>query len=334
MKISYYSSPSGFYIHGKVIEADYGTTGRGRSSDQRIFPAHHCTATASWGWSPRIASAGVDRQDVPRRLSPGHPLALTWAGPVTLLVMAAYQPSGPVYRQPGTVLTDHTFTVPLDHRRPRGEQIEVFAREVVAADAARRPDLPWLLYLQGGPGGRRHRARRPGGLAGPGAAMTTGCCCWTSAAPAGPPRPTGQTLARLGTPRAQADYLAHFRADSIVADAELIRGQLTGGEPWSVLGQSFGGFCAVTYLSLAPEGCARRSSPAGCPGWPPPPTTCTGDLSDGGGQGTRRTTSATPQDVETAARQIAAHLAAHGAGCRTATPLTVQGSRRWAACSA
>jgi cardiolipin synthase len=25
VKISYYSSPSGFYIHGKVIEADYGT---------------------------------------------------------------------------------------------------------------------------------------------------------------------------------------------------------------------------------------------------------------------------------------------------------------------
>ena len=25
MQISYYSSPSGFYIHGKVIEADYGT---------------------------------------------------------------------------------------------------------------------------------------------------------------------------------------------------------------------------------------------------------------------------------------------------------------------
>lgn len=25
MKISYDSSPSGFYIHGKVVEADYGT---------------------------------------------------------------------------------------------------------------------------------------------------------------------------------------------------------------------------------------------------------------------------------------------------------------------
>src|SRR5947208_514298 len=38
------------------------------------------------------------------------------------------------YRQVGTVLTDHVFAVPLDHDRPDGEQIEVFAREVVAAD--------------------------------------------------------------------------------------------------------------------------------------------------------------------------------------------------------
>jgi hypothetical protein len=55
------------------------------------------------------------------------------------------------YRQNGTVLTDHTFSVPLDHDRGGGELIEVFAREVVAAD--RDPSgLPWLLFLQGGPG--------------------------------------------------------------------------------------------------------------------------------------------------------------------------------------
>ena len=50
------------------------------------------------------------------------------------------------YRQPGTVLTDHVFALPLDHRRPDGEQIEVFAREVVAADKA-EAQLPWLLFL-------------------------------------------------------------------------------------------------------------------------------------------------------------------------------------------
>ena len=55
------------------------------------------------------------------------------------------------YRQRGTVLTDHTFSVPLDHGRPGGERIEIFAREVVAAGRAGQ-ELPWLLFLQGGPG--------------------------------------------------------------------------------------------------------------------------------------------------------------------------------------
>ena len=71
----------------------------------------------------------------------------------TLPDMTAGLRSGPVFCQPGTVLTDHMFTVPLDHQEPGGEQIEVFAREVVPA--GRRDGgagLPWLVYLQGGPG--------------------------------------------------------------------------------------------------------------------------------------------------------------------------------------
>src|SRR5690349_19899812 len=63
------------------------------------------------------------------------------------------------FRHPGTVLTDRFFAVPLDHQRPDREQIEVFAREVVAADKA-DADLPWLLFLQGGPG---FGAQRPEG---------------------------------------------------------------------------------------------------------------------------------------------------------------------------
>ncbi|MGA9748523.1 MAG: alpha/beta fold hydrolase, partial [Nocardioides sp.] len=53
------------------------------------------------------------------------------------------------------------------------------------------------------------------------------------------------------TARQQADYLVHFRADAIVRDCEALRVAL-GVERWSVLGQSFGGFCALTYLSAAP----------------------------------------------------------------------------------
>ncbi len=183
--------------------------------------------------------------------------------------MCAYQPTGPVYRQAGTIVTEHTFRVPLDHGQPDGEQIEVFAREVAAADPGRPSPAPaakpWLLFLQGGPG---FFAPRPSGRE-----------SWLDRAlddfrvllldqrGTGRSSPASRhTLARLVTPQAQAGYLAHFRADSIVADAELIRRELAGGEPWSVLGQSFGGFCTVSYLSLAPDGIREAFITGGLPG--------------------------------------------------------------------
>jgi pimeloyl-ACP methyl ester carboxylesterase len=66
------------------------------------------------------------------------------------------------------------------------------------------------------------------------------------------------------SPQEQAAYLTHFRADSIVRDAEWIRRDL-GVERWSVLGQSFGGFCTLTYLSIAPEGLAAAYITGGVP---------------------------------------------------------------------
>jgi pimeloyl-ACP methyl ester carboxylesterase len=76
-----------------------------------------------------------------------------------------------------------------------------------------------------------------------------------------------RTLSQAGLDaQAQADYIALFRADSIVADAELIRQEVTGGQPWSILGQSFGGFCAVCYLSQAPGGLREAFITGGLPG--------------------------------------------------------------------
>jgi pimeloyl-ACP methyl ester carboxylesterase len=67
-------------------------------------------------------------------------------------------------------------------------------------------------------------------------------------------------------PDALAGYLKHFRADSIVADAELIRARLTGGDPWETLGQSYGGFITLTYLSRAPQALRACYVTGGLPG--------------------------------------------------------------------
>jgi pimeloyl-ACP methyl ester carboxylesterase len=168
------------------------------------------------------------------------------------------------YRQPGTILTDRTFAVPVDHARPDGDQIELFARQVVAADRG-DADLPWLLFLQGGPGfGSPRPVGRESWLD---RALRDYRVLLLDQRGTGRSSPASRlTLTAVGDARAQAEYLAHFRADSIVADAELIRPQVTGGAPWTVLGQSFGGFCTVTYLSMAPEGISEALITGGLPG--------------------------------------------------------------------
>ncbi|MEU9651398.1 alpha/beta fold hydrolase [Streptomyces sp. NPDC048110] len=167
------------------------------------------------------------------------------------------------YRQPGVVLTDRRFTVPLDHADPNGETIELYAREAVASDKADK-DLPWLLYLQGGPGGKANRfVGRPAWF---GRALEEYRVLLLDQRGTGASTPANrQTLPLRGGPAEQADYLAHFRADTIVRDCEAIRPRVTGGAPWTVLGQSFGGFCTVSYLSLAPEGVRTALITGGLP---------------------------------------------------------------------
>jgi len=152
------------------------------------------------------------------------------------------------YRVPGAILTEREHTVPLRHGAPDGRTLTVFTREVAAPDGA---DRPYLVFLQGGPG---FEATRP----------TSPPSGWMKRALAdyrvllldqrgtGRSSPVGSQLPG-DTPPAQADYLTQFRADAIVRDAELIRREL-GIDRWSVLGQSFGGFAAMTYLSIAPDG--------------------------------------------------------------------------------
>src|SRR6478735_10738443 len=149
---------------------------------------------------------------------------------------------------PGAIFTEREHEVPLDHAQPDGPTITVFTREVADPDGR---DKPYLLFLQGGPGMEATRPTSP-----PSGWMTRALKDYRilllDQRGTGRSTPVG-TVIPGETAEAQADYLTHFRADSIVRDAERIRQEL-GVDRWSVLGQSFGGFCSMTYLSIAPEG--------------------------------------------------------------------------------
>ena len=177
----------------------------------------------------------------------------------TLVMTAAATP--PTTRLPGDLLVrEHTLKVPLEHDKAGGGDLEIFVRELVPASKANDDTLPCLLYLQGGPGFPSGRPTSP----------PSG---WQKSALAVPYRVllldqrgtgrstpiTAQSLTAMeGGPAAQAAYLACFRADSIVQDCELVREKLANGaKKLTVLGQSFGGFCILSYLSRFPESLER-----------------------------------------------------------------------------
>ncbi|KAI0482825.1 alpha/beta-hydrolase [Xylariaceae sp. FL0804] len=168
------------------------------------------------------------------------------------------------YQVPGKLLVKELwFEVPLDHSRPDSKTVKLFARSAVKYEnpivkPTEPVQRPYLLYLQGGPGLAtpapqdsplsKHMLDR-------GYELLfldqrgTGFSCPISA----------NTLELVGGAKAQADYLKHFRADTLVKDSEAVRLCLTKDYPpdkkkWSTFGQSFGGLMTLTYLSFAPEG--------------------------------------------------------------------------------
>jgi pimeloyl-ACP methyl ester carboxylesterase len=151
------------------------------------------------------------------------------------------------YLIPGAVLTERAHCVPLVHGDPKRGSISVFTREVAAPDGR---DRPYLVFLQGGPGFEAARPTSPpsGWMA---RALADFRVLLLDQRGTGRSTPVGSVIPGA-TAADQAEYLTHFRADSIVRDLELIRAEL-GVERWSLLGQSFGGFTSLTYLSLAAE---------------------------------------------------------------------------------
>lgn len=174
---------------------------------------------------------------------------------------------------PGLQLSDLSLPVPLDHAEPSGARIELFARLVARPGGE---DLPLLVFLQGGPGSEAPRPLDPATPPWLPRALRDHRVLMLDqrgtgrSTPVGPdvPLPEGaipgaRTL-REATPEQQARYLAHFRADAIVADVELLRESL-GLERWSLLGQSFGGFTTLRYLSAAASSVEKALFTGGLP---------------------------------------------------------------------
>ncbi|WCF13936.1 alpha/beta hydrolase [Edwardsiella piscicida] len=112
--------------------------------------------------------------------------------------------------------------------------------------------MPCLLFLQGGPGGKCPRpTSHSGWLA---EALRDYRVILMDQRGTGNSSRIEASVLRDMTPEQAADYLSHFRADAIVRDAEHLRLRHFGGRRWTTLGQSYGGFITLTYLSQAPQG--------------------------------------------------------------------------------
>lgn len=166
-------------------------------------------------------------------------------------------------------ITEYFFEVPTHWHKPDSRPLRLFARSARKAEKPADPtssseedeskkQLPWLVYLQGGPG---FGCRSPQDVGWTQQVLDRGYqVLMLDQRGTGLSSPvSASTLGLRGDDDTQANYLKSFRADSIVRDAEAVRLALTEGWPeekrkWSVVGQSFGGFCITTYLSFYPEG--------------------------------------------------------------------------------
>ncbi|WP_433675997.1 alpha/beta fold hydrolase [Microbacterium gorillae] len=140
---------------------------------------------------------------------------------------------------------DHVITVPLVW----GDDSDTRTIDVHAAVVTREggENLPYLTFLQGGPGNEAPSPFRaplaPGWLD---AALQEYRVVLLDQRGTGKSTPVSDAILDSGID--VAEYLTHLRADAIVRDAEAMREHL-GARTWNTLGQSFGGFTTLAYLT-------------------------------------------------------------------------------------
>jgi pimeloyl-ACP methyl ester carboxylesterase len=159
------------------------------------------------------------------------------------------------------VYKEHCIEVPLDYANPNGHKLDCFARVVYATGAE---DFPVLLYLQGGPGYQAMRDVSEYSFIK--AALKHYRVVLIDQRGTGRSSKVGvETAQAMPEAKVLAEYLTHFRADNIVRDCEVLRTQVFGGQKWTLLGHSYGGFIITHYLCAAPEGLTAAINVAGVP---------------------------------------------------------------------
>ena len=150
----------------------------------------------------------------------------------------------------------------MDYENKDGKEISIFAREIERKETVNK-NLSYLVFFQGGPGYESPRPITDSG--------------WIKRASeeykvllldqrgTGLSTPVSGDSFKAMNDSDLAHYLTFFRAYNIVRDAEEIRKNLIQDKKWSVLGQSFGGFCATNYLSFYPNSLEKVFITGGLP---------------------------------------------------------------------
>ncbi|SMF64350.1 alpha/beta fold hydrolase [Pseudobacteriovorax antillogorgiicola] len=165
------------------------------------------------------------------------------------------------YSIPGFDIKNHRFKVPLNHDdKANTDLIEVFVRELTSIKN-RGKDLPAIVYFQGGPG---FEAYRPKSASFVDILAEDYRVLLLDQRGTGLSTPFDLFLYKGDQAHELAQYLSNFRADQIIRDAEHIRREM-GISKWSVLGQSYGGFCILSYLSYFPDSIKEAFITGGIP---------------------------------------------------------------------